>query len=176
MATDEQGRSRGYGYVHYETAEAAETAIKAVNGMLLNDKKVYVGHHISRKVRELRNKGSSSPSCCLQERQSKLEEIRAQFTNLYVKNIDPDVTQDELVEAFKRFGTVTSAVIQLDDEGRSKGFGFVNFEIHDQAQAAVDGLHDTELKGKKLFVSRAQKKAIKGEEALRLSCSEEGRA
>lgn len=50
VATDEHGRSKGYGFVHYETAEAAETAIKAVNGMLLNDKKVYVGHHISRKV------------------------------------------------------------------------------------------------------------------------------
>jgi polyadenylate-binding protein len=47
---DEHGRSKGYGFVHYETAEAAESAIKAVNGMLLNDKKVYVGHHISRKV------------------------------------------------------------------------------------------------------------------------------
>ena len=51
VATDEQGRSKGYGFVHYETAEAADTAITAVNGMLLNDKKVYVGHHISRKVR-----------------------------------------------------------------------------------------------------------------------------
>lgn len=51
VATDEHGRSKGYGFVHYETAEAADTAIKAVNGMLLNDKKVYVGHHISRKVR-----------------------------------------------------------------------------------------------------------------------------
>ena len=50
VATDEVGRSKGYGFVHYETAEAADTAIKAVNGMLLNDKKVYVGHHISRKV------------------------------------------------------------------------------------------------------------------------------
>lgn len=50
VATDEQGRSKGYGFVHYETAEAADSAIKAVNGMLLNDKKVYVGHHISRKV------------------------------------------------------------------------------------------------------------------------------
>jgi polyadenylate-binding protein len=63
VATDEQGRSRGYGYVHYETAEAAETAIKAVNGMLLNDKKVYVGHHVTRRVREFRNQGSGSSSC-----------------------------------------------------------------------------------------------------------------
>lgn len=54
VATDEHGRSRGYGFVHYETAEAAETAIKAVNGMLLNDKKVYVGHYISRKVSVLK--------------------------------------------------------------------------------------------------------------------------
>jgi polyadenylate-binding protein len=53
VATDEHGRSKGYGFVHYETAEAADSAIKAVNGMLLNDKKVYVGPHISRKVSTL---------------------------------------------------------------------------------------------------------------------------
>ena len=164
VATDEQGRSRGYGYVHYETAEAAETAIKAVNGMLLNDKKVYVGYHITRKVRGFHDQSFSSPLCCVQERQSKLDEIRSQFTNLYVKNIDSDVSQDELVEVFKRYGMVTSAVIQIDEEGRSKGFGFVNFESHEQAQAAVDGLHDTDLKGKKLFVSRAQKKAEREDE------------
>jgi len=147
VATDEQGRSRGYGYVHYETAEAADTAIKAVNGMLLNDKKVYVGHHISRK-----------------ERQSKLEEMRSQFTNLYVKNIDPEMTENEFVELFAKCGTVTSAVIQVDDEGRSKGFGFVNFENHDEAQIAVEVLHDSEYKGRKLFVSRAQKKAEREDE------------
>jgi len=147
VATDEQGRSRGYGYVHYETAEAADIAIKAVNGMLLNDKKVYVGHHISRK-----------------ERQSKLEEMRSQFTNLYVKNIDPEVTQEEFVELFAKYGSVTSAVIQFDDDGRSKGFGFVNFENHEQAQEAVDGLHDFEYKSRKLFVSRAQKKAEREDE------------
>lgn len=51
VATDEHGNSKGYGFVHYETAEAADSAIKSVNGMLLNDKKVFVGHHIPRKVR-----------------------------------------------------------------------------------------------------------------------------
>lgn len=90
--------------------------------------------------------------------------MRSQFTNLYVKNIDPEVTQDEFVELFERYGAVTSAVIQLDDEGRSKGFGFVNFESHEQAQAAVDGIHDYDLKGKKLFVSRAQKKSEREDE------------
>ncbi|CCM04617.1 uncharacterized protein FIBRA_06801 [Fibroporia radiculosa] len=147
VATDEHGRSKGYGFVHYETAEAAETAIKAVNGMLLNDKKVYVGYHISRK-----------------ERQSKLEEMKAQFTNIYVKNFDPEVTEEEFMALFQQFGSVTSAVIQRDDEGRSRGFGFVNFEVHDEAQKAVEGLHDLDFKGKKLFVSRAQKKAEREQE------------
>jgi len=150
VATDEQGRSKGYGFVHYETAEAAETAIKAVNGMLLNDKKVYVGPHIPRK-----------------ERQSKLDEMKAQFTNLYIKNLDTEVTQEEFEELFNRYGSVTSAIVQVDDEGRSKGFGFVNYESHEEAQAAVDNLHDTDLKGKKLYVTRAQKKAEREEELRR---------
>lgn len=71
VAVDESGASRGYGFVHYETAEAADAAIKAVNGMLLNDRKVFVGHHVSKK-----------------ERQSKMDEMKAQFTNIYVKNVD----------------------------------------------------------------------------------------
>ena len=90
--------------------------------------------------------------------------MRSQFTNLYVKNIALEVTSDEFVELFAEYGSVTSAVIQLDDEGRSKGFGFVNFDGHEQAQAAVDALHDFEYKGKKLFVSRAQKKSEREDE------------
>jgi polyadenylate-binding protein len=150
VATDEHGRSKGYGFVHYETAEAADGAIKAVNGMLLNDKKVYVGHHISRK-----------------ERQSKLDEMKSQFTNLYIKNLDPDVGQEEFEQLFQQFGNVTSAIIQLDEEGQSKGFGFVNYEHHEEAQRAVDELHDNEHHGRKLFVSRAQKKAEREEELRR---------
>ncbi|KAG7092525.1 hypothetical protein E1B28_008875 [Marasmius oreades] len=147
VATDEQGRSKGYGFVHYETAEAASTAIEAVNGMLLNDKKVYVGHHISRK-----------------ERQSKLDEMKAQYTNLYIKNLDPEMSQEEFETLFKQYGNITSAVVQIDEEGKSKGFGFVNYETHEEAQKAVESLHDTEINGRKVFVSRAQKKAEREEE------------
>ena len=150
VATDEHGRSKGYGFVHYETGEAADNAIKAVNGMLLNDKKVYVGHHISRK-----------------ERQSKLDEMKAQFTNLYVKNLDPETTQEEFEKLFHEFGSVTSALLSVDEEGKSRGFGFVNFVNHEEAQKAVDTLHDMDINGRKLFVSRAQKKAEREEELRR---------
>jgi polyadenylate-binding protein len=52
VATDETGASKGYGFVHFETEDAANQAISKVNGMLLNGKKVYVGKFIPRKERE----------------------------------------------------------------------------------------------------------------------------
>ncbi|KAG1142871.1 hypothetical protein G6F37_002278 [Rhizopus arrhizus] len=150
IANDEQGNSKGYGFVHYETLEAAESAIKSVNGMLLNDRKVFVGHHISRK-----------------ERESKLGGSRVQFTNIYVKNIPFDVTDEELSQLFGKYGIITSCVITRDDDGTSKGFGFVNFEKHQDAQNAVDDLHKKDFRGQDLYVSRAQKKNEREEELRR---------
>ncbi|OBZ85089.1 Polyadenylate-binding protein, cytoplasmic and nuclear [Choanephora cucurbitarum] len=148
IAIDESGNSKGYGFVHYETEEAADNAIKHVNGMLLNDKKVYVGRHIPKK-----------------ERQAKIEQYRAKFTNVYVKNLDESVSDEQLKEMFGKYGPITSAVIQVDEEGKSKGFGFVNFEDHEDAQKAVDALNETEQsEGKILYVARAQKKSEREEE------------
>jgi len=93
-----------------------------------------------------------------------MDEAKAHFTNLYVKNIDTEVTEEEFMDLFSKYGIVTSAAIQVDEEGKSKGFGFVNFEDHEAAQAATEGLNDTEVKGKKIFVTRAQKKAEREEE------------
>lgn len=140
----------GYGFVHYETSEAADQAIQHVNGMLLNDRKVFVAHHVPRK-----------------ERMQKIEETRAKFTNVFCKNLDPSVTQEEFEAMFTKFGKVTSCVLSVDEEGKSRGFGFVNFEDHDQAQQAVNELHDTEVKDQKIFVARAQKKNEREEELRR---------
>ena len=90
--------------------------------------------------------------------------MKSQFTNLYIKNLDPDVGQEEFEQLFQQFGSVTSAIIQLDEEGSSKGFGFVTYEHHEDAQWAVDELHDDDHHSCKLFVSRAQKKAMREEE------------
>ena len=52
-------------------------------------------------------------------------------------------------------------------DGKSSGFGFVNFEDADSAMGAKDALHDSELDGKKLYVDRAQKKAERENELKR---------
>lgn len=147
VAQDEMGNSKGYGFVHYETAEAANSAIKSVNGMLLNDKKVFVGHHIAKR-----------------DRQSKFEEMKANFTNVYIKNIDDSVTDDEFTKLFEEYGSVISATITRDENGKSRGFGFVNFASHESAAQAVDELNDKDFHGKNLYVGRAQKKHEREEE------------
>lgn len=147
VAQDENGNSKGYGFVHYETDEAASQAIKHVNGMLLNEKKVYVGHHIPKK-----------------DRQSKFEEIKANFTNVYVKNINTEATDDEFRDLFEKYGDVTSSSLARDQEGKSRGFGFVNFTTHESASKAVDELNGKDFKGQDLYVGRAQKKHEREEE------------
>lgn len=150
VALDEHGKSRGYGFVHYETTESAEKAIAEVNGMMLADKIVFVGHYVPKK-----------------ERQAKMDEVKAKFTNLYVKNLPLDTTDEDFRKMFEKFGTVTSAVIQPNTvtvEGKELKFGFVNFESHEAARKAVEELHESKLGDETLYVSRAQKKGEREEE------------
>jgi polyadenylate-binding protein len=147
VAQDELGNSKGYGFVHYETAEAANSAIRHVNGMLLNEKKVFVGHHIPKK-----------------DRMSKFEEMKANFTNIYVKNIESEVTDDEFRDLFEKYGEITSATLAHDETGKHRGFGFVNYIKHEAAYQAVEELHESDFHGQKLYVGRAQKKHEREEE------------
>ena len=65
---------------------------------------------------------------------------------------------------FKKFGPITSCALSIDEDGKSRGFGFVNYENHDDAQNAVNELHDIDFHSQKLFVARAQKKTEREEE------------
>ncbi|CAO3624780.1 unnamed protein product [Mucor hiemalis] len=144
------GAVRCYGYVNYDSIGAAERAIELVNGTILFGKEIQVGHQIPKA-----------------EREPVEDTSKQRFTNLYVKNIATDVTEDELRDLFGAFGRVSSLLIQRDEYNNSKGFGFVNFELPEDAERAVDQLHDSEYFGKKLFVSRAQKKSEREDELRR---------
>ncbi|RLV94314.1 Polyadenylate-binding protein cytoplasmic and nuclear [Spathaspora sp. JA1] len=147
VATDDMGQSKCFGFVHYETGEAAEAAIENVNGMLLNDREVFVGKHISKKDRE-----------------SKFEEMKANYTNIYVKNLELEYSEEDFEKLFVPFGAITSIYLEKDQDGKSKGFGFVNFENHESAVKAVEELNDKEINGQKIYVGRAQKKRERMEE------------
>merc|ERR1711981_1360071 len=136
------GESKGYGFVHFETEEAALNAIQKVNGMLLNGKKVFVGRFVPRKDREL-----------------ELGEKARRFTNVFVKNITDEYDEIRLTEMFEKFGKISSVKVMKSEEGKSKGFGFVSFESPEEALQACDDLNGSDLEGKTIYVGRAQKKA-----------------
>jgi len=136
------GESKGYGFVHFETEEAALSAIQKVNGMLLNGKKVFVGRFVPRKDREI-----------------ELGEKAKKFTNVFIKNLSEDVEESSLMELFEKYGKITSLKVMKGDDSKSKGFGFVSYEDSIHAEAACDDLNGKEVEGKPIYVGRAQKKA-----------------
>ena len=82
---------------------------------------------------------------------------------LYVGNLSYGVSDSALEQLFSQFGTVQSAqVIQDRATGRSKGFGFVEMDNDAQAQAAIDGLHERELDGRRLTVNEARPREDRG--------------
>ncbi len=79
--------------------------------------------------------------------------------NIYVGNLSWSMTNEDLSALFEQFGSVTSAKILTDKfSGRSKGFGFVEMENADEANAAIAGLNDTDVQGRKIVVNEAQPK------------------
>lgn len=136
----QDGKSRGHGFVNFETEEDAVSAIEKVNGMMIEDKKVYVGKFVKRSERMLSG-------------------MEVKYTNLYVKNIDHDITEKELEEKFSDFGKITNLIIMRDENERPRGFGFINFENPEDAKRAVEAMNGVQLGSKVLFVGRAQKRA-----------------
>mmetsp|Transcript_24636 Transcript_24636/g.37218 ORF Transcript_24636/g.37218 Transcript_24636/m.37218 type:complete len:707 (+) Transcript_24636:313-2433(+) len=176
VVTDrESGMSKGYGYVHYETAEAANAAIDKLDGMLIDGQEVQVGHFMRRNERPGQH----------------------DWTNCYVKNVPYEWDDAKLKEEFSKFGEIESASISIgqrkkrpakkadstsdetadadakDDSGdaekpdeavadetkkeeapseeapgktESLGFAFVSFMEHESAIAAVEALNGKEMK------------------------------
>lgn len=76
---------------------------------------------------------------------------------LFVGGLPFSTTEDELRDAFAAHGTVASAIVVKDREtGRSKGFGFVEFESDDEGKAAEKALNGADLGGRSITVNEAR--------------------
>lgn len=139
--------SKGYGFVHFETEEAANKAVEKVNGKLLKEKKVFVGRFKSRNER-IREYGDRAK----------------QFTNVFMKNMPQEWDEEKIKEIAGEFGPTLSISVQnasnvQDESGTSKKFGFVSFECHEDAEKCVNELNGKEFEDRKLYCGRVQKKA-----------------
>src|SRR3954465_3091518 len=77
--------------------------------------------------------------------------------NIYVGNLSWSMTDDDLLNLFTQFGSVTSAKILKDKmNGRSKGFGFVEMEDDEAAKTAIASLNESEGQGRTQIVNESQ--------------------
>ncbi|XP_019163775.1 PREDICTED: uncharacterized protein LOC109160086 isoform X6 [Ipomoea nil] len=139
VETYASGRSKGYGHIEYDSKEAAQEAIEKVNGTLLNHNKVYVGPFVSNQERA-KARG---------------------MTKVYVANLSESTTKEDLREVFGCLGTIASTVVARDEDGKSKGFGFVDFKDPENASWSIDVLNGHKFDNKKWCVRRFQKKSVK---------------
>jgi polyadenylate-binding protein len=142
------GKSRGYGFVHFESEESAQAAIEKVDGMLLKDKQVYVAAFVRRSQR--------------------IAQSQSEFTNCYIKNLKDNITEEEVKTYFTKFGEVASVAVKTS---KDRPFAFCDFKEHEAAVKACEEAHDTHvaaLNGDdaelKLYCQRAQRKSERAEE------------
>ena len=153
------GKSKGYGFVHYETTESANEAIEKINGMMIADKEVFVGSFVKRAA------GATN------------------WTNVYVKNLPVEFDEAKLKALFGVYGEITSVMLKVEEGEdlvvtRPRAFvqmpcrdalqrgrcyatlGGITVETKDAAHSAVapffKGLFDTVVEDNSLEVSKAQ--------------------
>jgi RNA recognition motif-containing protein len=114
--------SLGYAYVNFSSAQDAERALETLNYYVIKGRPI----RIMWKQRDpsMRKSGAG---------------------NISIKNIDASVTSCDLLGVFSQFGNILSCKVASSDDGRSKGFGFVQFETREGAERAVRSTNGLKL-------------------------------
>ncbi|TRX95443.1 hypothetical protein FHL15_003774 [Xylaria flabelliformis] len=132
---------QGFGFVEFNGEVDADYAAKIMNGIRLYGKALRV------------NKASA-------DKQKPLE-IGAE---LFIGNLDPMVDEKILYDTFSRFGTlIAPPKVARDDNGLSKGYGFVSYSTFEASDDAINNMNGQFLMNKDVSVQYAYKKDGKGE-------------
>merc|ERR1719361_1097831 len=128
-------RSRGYGFVKYDNPISAERALNALNGYELNGKKLKVAF-ARQQCKAITN------------------------SNLYLTNIPPHFTDSNLVKLFNDFGKIIECRVLMDQNGQSRGVGFVRMDTHHNAIQALQAMDQYVIDDKHppLLVKLAQRR------------------
>ncbi|CAB1314341.1 unnamed protein product [Coregonus sp. 'balchen'] len=148
VVCDENGLSKGYGFVHFTIQEAADGAIEKLNGMMLNERKAFLRPFKSHEEREAEK-----------EREAELRARAKEFTYLLIKNFGKGHQRGEAQRDVQKLwvilsisGETQSVRVVTDDS--------VCVERHEDAQRVSRGRNEREgvQNGRRIYVGRAQKK------------------
>lgn len=130
------GRSKGYGYVDFESKTVAEKALEEMQGAELDGRPINVDLSTSKPK-------SQNPSDRSNDRASKYGDAKSEPSDtLFIGNLSFDSDRDSVQEFFAEYGPVLGVRLPTHPETEQlKGFGYVQFESSDAAQKALDNLN-----------------------------------
>lgn len=145
---EDSGRLKGFGYIDFAAAEGATAAI-AMNGQELDGRWLKI---------EPSNKGPTNKK----PRTFELSERPDGCREVFVGNLSWNATDDEVWKCFEDCGAIARVRIKTDyDTGRSKGFGWVEFESEDAVDKAIKKA-GFEIAGRPIRVDYGGKKQTSG--------------
>jgi len=167
---EKPGHSKGCGIVEFETVAEAARAITDLHDSELNGRQIFVRE--DREDKELFDSrpqgratgagrgagGYSSPAASTNagfthRNPAPPQSGSVQSKRCYVGNLSYRTSWQDLKDHFRQAGTVIySSVMEEPGTGRSKGCGLVEFSTPTEAAKAIEMLHDSELKGRLIFV------------------------
>ncbi|ODV93751.1 hypothetical protein PACTADRAFT_71654 [Pachysolen tannophilus NRRL Y-2460] len=125
-----------YAFIEYENNQAAEISLQSLNGRIINNSPIKI------------NWAYQS------------QQLRSNDTfNLFVGDLSPEVNDELLGSTFQRFGSLIQAHVMWDMQtGRSRGYGFVSFLQHADAEAALQSMNGEWIAGRAIRLNWASRK------------------
>ncbi|KAI5293942.1 hypothetical protein KEM52_004971 [Ascosphaera acerosa] len=136
------GRSKGVGYVEFKDEASVQLAIQLTGQKLL-------GIPIIAQLTEAeKNRQARDPEATTRQPHPQ------PFHRLYVGNIHFNITENDIRNVFEPFGQLEFVQLQKDEQGRSRGYGFVQFRDASQAREALEKMNGFDLAGRPIRVDQ----------------------
>lgn len=132
VSTNEKGESKGFGFVQYDSSEAADNAIANLHNTKVESSTLLISKY-DKSFRSGKNEANQAKPINI-------------FNNVYIKNFPKSMTEEKLKEMLEKYGKIVSVHFPLNAESKPVGFACVNFESPESAATAVSELH-----GKQVF-------------------------
>jgi nucleolin len=146
MPKNNEGKSKGFAFIEFADAKTAKAAVEEHNSTEIDGRTIFVAMAGDK----------PKPSAAAAGGQGDSEEAKS----LIVKNLSYDTTEDDLKEAFK--GATGARILTHQDTGRSKGFGFVDFETVEEAKQALTNMTGETIDGREITIDFAHKRGSGG--------------
>eukprot|EP00854_Cymbomonas_tetramitiformis_P001751 gene1751-2412_t len=158
MPKDETtGHHKGFCFIEFTDPNVAEQVIGSMNGFTLIGRQIKVGRpksYSNIQAPQVAAVGAPVAAVAPPATQRVPGAVQGAKPRVFISNVHPDITLDDMNKLFGAFGTIRECKLQMDSgTGRHQGVGYVDFEAIHVAQMALKNMHGFELGGKKLEVT-----------------------